>query len=145
MINSSKFAGPAILTHKLIPWRFLHEVFIKRFAFCDVLQESARFCVKWGSQGNSFGHQQALAFLNQVEHYWDVMHGPLGFDQTRGWHKEKRGDYKMNIYVVGMLPLPASSSCATASLVVCCQVSAHQRKATDMVPWTASAACTTTP
>lgn len=63
-------------------------------------QESARFCVKWGSQG-SFNRQKAQRFLEIVERYWDAMTGPLGYDQTRGINKEKRRDYKMNIYIAG--------------------------------------------
>lgn len=65
-----------------------------------LLQESARFCVKWGSQG-SFNRQKAQRFLEIVERYWDAMTGPLGYDQTRGINKEKRRDYKMNIYIAG--------------------------------------------
>ena len=62
--------------------------------------ESARFCVKWGSQG-SFKSSEASALLRTAEGYWDVMTQQLGFDQTRGLDKEKRLQYKINIYICG--------------------------------------------
>lgn len=35
----------------------------------------------------------------QLERMWDIMISECGFDQSRGWVKEKRGTHKMNIYI----------------------------------------------
>ena len=63
-------------------------------------RESARFCVKWGRSGG-FNISAADALLRTAEGYWDVMTGQLGFDQTRGLEKEKRLQFKINIYICG--------------------------------------------
>lgn len=42
------------------------------------------------------------------------MTGPLGFNQDRGWYKEKRGTHKANLYIVGEAFL---QECATYWLV----------------------------
>ena len=60
-------------------------------------RQSVRFCVKWGSSGRV----DADALLRTAEGYWDVMINQLGFDQTRGLEKEKRMQYKINIYLCG--------------------------------------------
>ena len=67
-----------------------------------MVQESARFAMKWGPMG--FSRAQADTFLATAESYWDVLTGPLGFDQSRGLQVEKRLTHKMNIYIAGEQP-----------------------------------------
>ncbi|KAK9855128.1 hypothetical protein WJX84_001933, partial [Apatococcus fuscideae] len=63
--------------------------------------ESANFCLKWGNGGPAVSRERAIAFLQTVEAYWAVMHSQLGFDQRRGFTREKRDTHKMNIYLTG--------------------------------------------
>ncbi|KAK9820815.1 hypothetical protein WJX74_008264 [Apatococcus lobatus] len=61
--------------------------------------ESANFCLKWGNSGTAVSREQAIAFLQTVEAYWAVMHHQLGFDQRRGYTREKRHTHKLNVYL----------------------------------------------
>ena len=83
------------------------------------MQESTNFCLKWGNSG-PVSREQAIAFLQSVEAYWAVMHQQLGYDQRRGFTREKRHTHKMNIYLTGVLCNLHCGECSSwASAAVC--------------------------